>query len=62
MTRDTYVFAQSMQTSQRKIPYPGSENGKPANYHWTQVLQKYEKELDDFKQHIRDLEGDEKLQ
>jgi hypothetical protein len=62
LTRDTYLFAQSMQTSQRKIPFPGTEDGKPANYHWTQVLQKYEKELDDFKQHIRDLERDEKLQ
>jgi hypothetical protein len=62
LTRDTYLFAQSMQTSQRKIPFPGTEDGKPANYHWTAVLQKYEKELDDFKQHIRDLERDEKLQ
>lgn len=48
LTRDTYLFAQGMQTSQRKIPYPGFEDGRPANYHWTQVLQKYEKELDDF--------------
>jgi len=56
LTRDTYVFAQSMQTSQRKIPYPGSEDGKPANYHWTAVLEKYEKELDDFKHNIHDLE------
>ncbi len=61
LTRDTYVFAQSMQTFQRKIPYPGFEDGKPANYHWTQVLEKYEKELDDFIRHIHDLESGEKL-
>jgi hypothetical protein len=41
-----------MQTAQRKIPYPGSEDGKAANYHWTAVFQKYEKELDDFKRNL----------
>jgi hypothetical protein len=57
LTRDTYHFAQSMQTSQRKIPYPGGENGEPANFHWTQVLGKYEKELVDFQKHVQDLEA-----
>ena len=47
LTKDTYLFAQSMQTSQRKIPFPGAENGEPANFHWTQILGKYEKELAD---------------
>ncbi len=56
LTRETYSFAQSMQTSQRKIPFPGGEKGEPANFHWTQVIEKYEKELDDFKHHIHDLE------
>jgi hypothetical protein len=45
-----------MQTRQRKIPYPGFENGMPANFHWIQVLEKYEKELDDFKRYLHDLE------
>jgi len=58
LTRQTYSFAQSMQTSQRKIPFPGAEEGVPANYHWAEVLQKYEKELDDFKRSIRNLEAD----
>ena len=57
LTCETYDFAQSMQTSQRKIPFPGTEDGAPANYHWTEVLKKYEKELDDFKQSIGDLES-----
>ncbi len=57
LTRETYTFAQSMQTSQRKIPYPGAENGVTANFHWSQVLEKYEKELDDFKRSIENLEA-----
>jgi hypothetical protein len=44
-----------MQTSQRKIPLPGGANGKPANYHWTQLLPVYEKELADFQQRVADL-------
>ena len=27
-----------MQTGQRKIPVSGGVDGKPANYHWTQLL------------------------
>ncbi|MGB8226681.1 MAG: hypothetical protein WCE45_07475 [Sedimentisphaerales bacterium] len=56
LTRHTYIFAQSMQTKMRKIPYTGFENDKPANFYWMQVLGKYEKELDDFQHHIYDLE------
>ncbi len=56
LTRDTYLFAQSMQTAQRKIPFPGSEDGKPYNYHWTHLLDKYEKELEDFKLKIQELQ------
>jgi hypothetical protein len=50
LTADTYIFAQSMQTKMRKIPYSGFGNGVPANFHWTGVLEKYERELKDFKQ------------
>jgi hypothetical protein len=54
LTRDSYAFAQSMQTSQRKIPFSGAEQGKAANYHWTQVLPKYEQELADFQKRVND--------
>ena len=57
LTQQTYSFAQSMQTSQRKIPFPGAENNVPANFHWSQCLGKYEKELEDFQKHIADLEA-----
>jgi hypothetical protein len=48
LTKDTYNFVNSMQTSQRKIPVVGGVGGKPANYHWTQVLPVYEQEFADF--------------
>lgn len=48
LTRDTYRYANSMQTAQRRIPVVGGVGGKPANYHWTQLLPVYEKELADF--------------
>lgn len=49
LTRNTYHFANSMQTAQRRIPISGGLDGKPANYHWTQLVPFYEKELADFK-------------
>jgi hypothetical protein len=55
LTKDTYTAANSMQTDQRKIPLPGGAKGKPAYYHWTQLLPVYEKELADFHQHVEDL-------
>ncbi len=48
LTRDTYRFANSMQTAQRRIPIVGGSGGKPANYHWSQLLPVYEKEFADF--------------
>lgn len=48
LTRDSYWFANSMQTAQRRIPVVGGMDGKPANYHWSQLLPLYEKELVDF--------------
>jgi hypothetical protein len=48
LTRETYRFANTMQTSQRRIPFVGAVDGKPANYHWTQLLPLYEKELAEF--------------
>jgi hypothetical protein len=55
LTKDSYRFANTMQTSQRRIPVPGGKDGQPANYHWTQLLPTYEKELADFDQHLAEL-------
>ena len=56
-TRDTYSMAQSLLTYHRRIPFPGEVDGKPANFHWTQVLPLYEKELADVQDYIRELEN-----
>jgi hypothetical protein len=55
VTRTNYSFANSMQTGHRKIPFPGAANGVGTNYHWTQVLPLYEKELVDFRAQIEKL-------
>ncbi|HWA16003.1 MAG TPA: hypothetical protein VG817_06210, partial [Gemmatimonadales bacterium] len=55
LTTDTYKAANSMQTAQRRIPFPGGAGGKKANYHWTQLLPLYEKELADFKAQVAAL-------
>jgi hypothetical protein len=55
LTKDTYKAANSMQTSYRRIPVPGSRDGQPANYHWTQLLPLYEKELADFRAQVAAL-------
>jgi hypothetical protein len=56
LTKDTYRFANSMQTRQRKIPVPGGLDGKPANYNWQQLLPLYEKELADFQHKVNGLQ------
>ncbi len=48
-TQDSYQFANSMQTSHRKIPFVGAVKGVGTNYLWSQVLPLYQKELDDFR-------------
>jgi hypothetical protein len=55
LTESTYRAANSMQTSQRKIPAPGGSGGKPANYHWTQLLDRYDRELADFQTTVSSL-------
>ena len=57
LTEHTYRFANSMQTSQRKIPVSGGKNGKPANYLWSQLLPLYDKELADFQKRVNDLKN-----
>jgi hypothetical protein len=58
LTTPTYRFANSMQTGHRKIPFPGgATSGVGTNYHWTQVLPLYEKELADFKAQVAELKN-----
>ena len=54
LTAKTYRFANSMQTQQRRIPVVGGVDGKAANYHWTQLVPLYEKELADFDMFVSD--------
>lgn len=49
MTRDTYLYANSMQTHQRRIPI-GGDGGK--YIHWTEMVPVYEQELDALKRNI----------
>ncbi len=52
LTEQTYLYACSMQTRQRKIPFTdGSVFG-----HWSQCLPEYEKEFACFKKHLEEME------
>jgi hypothetical protein len=57
LTTGTYTAANSMQTSQRRVPLPGGVGGQRANYHWSQLLPVYEKELADFRAQVAALEN-----
>jgi hypothetical protein len=61
LTQDTYHYANSMQTSQRKIPVPGGQGGKPANYLWSQLVPVYEKELTNFQAAVTWLKQNKNL-
>ncbi len=54
-TKNTYRFANSLQIAYRAIPFVGATNGVPVNYHWTQGLPLYEKELEDFRAKVAEL-------
>jgi hypothetical protein len=57
LTRDTYHFANSLQTGHRTVPFPGSDgDGNATNYHWSQVLPLYEEELDNFRRRVAALQ------
>lgn len=67
LTKDSYLYANSMQTSQRRIPI-GGDDGK--NKTWIEMLPHYEAELANFKNNIAMLkdkaagkitENDEKI-
>lgn len=51
LTEETYLYANSMQTPQRKIPFPNGETYG----HWTACLSEYQKELEHFRAHLADL-------
>lgn len=55
LTRDTYLYANSMQTAQRRIPI-GGDGG--LNKHWTELLPYYEQELANLKRNIALLKAD----
>ncbi len=53
LTDKTYLYANSMQTPQRKIPFPdGDKYG-----HWMQCLPEYEKEYNNFVKHLNNMEN-----
>ncbi|MFV0564714.1 MAG: glycoside hydrolase family 20 zincin-like fold domain-containing protein [Flavobacteriaceae bacterium] len=51
-TKDTYLYANSMQTSQRRIPIGGDDGN---NKTWEELLPHYERELTNFKRNIERL-------
>jgi hypothetical protein len=55
LTEKTYHYANSMQTSQRKIPVSGGVKGMGTNYLWSQLVPLYKKELDDFQAKVEHL-------
>jgi hypothetical protein len=55
LTEKTYHYANSMQTSQRKIPVSGGVKGHGANYLWSQLVPLYQKELADFQAKVEQL-------
>ena len=54
LTETSYLYANSMQTKQRKIPVGGND-GK--NKTWVELLPIYQKELNNFKRHIDSLKS-----
>ena len=54
LTKDTYLYANSMQTAQRRIPI-GGDGGKMKT--WAELLPKYEQELANMKKNIAMLKA-----
>lgn len=53
LTEKTYLFANSMQTPQRKIPFPDGERYG----HWKACLPEYEREYTNFVRHVGELKS-----
>jgi len=62
LSEKTYRFANSMQTSHRRIPFPGAVKGTPTNYLWSQVLPLYQKELDDFNTKVTKVRAGQRVE
>ena len=56
LTENTYLYANSMQTKQRKIPMRGVD---ATFIHWKEMLPVYQKELEAFKNHIKALKSND---
>jgi hypothetical protein len=54
LTKDTYLYANSMQTKQRKIPVGGNDAKMKT---WAELLPVYQKEFDNFKHNIDSLKS-----
>jgi len=54
LTKDSYLYANSMQTRQRKIPIPGTDGTMKT---WAELLPVYEKELANLKKNIDSLKS-----
>jgi len=54
LTESTYLYANSMQTAQRRIPISGA-NG--TNKTWVELLPHYQAELDNFKRNVKMLKS-----
>jgi hypothetical protein len=54
LTKDTYLYANSMQTAQRRIPITGRDGN---NKTWVELLPHYQTELDVFKRNIEKLKS-----
>lgn len=54
LTSDTYLYANSMQTGQRRIPIGGNDGDYK---HWMELLPRYREELNNFKDNIRSIEN-----
>lgn len=52
LTKDTYLYANSMQTAQRRIPVGGDDG---LNKHWSEMLPFYENELACFERNLQTL-------
>ncbi|MCR2045797.1 hypothetical protein NSB25_00655 [Acetatifactor muris] len=51
LTKQTYLYANSMQTPQRKIPFPDGERYG----HWTACLPEYQREYENLVKHTKEL-------
>lgn len=57
LTKNTYLYANSMQTQQRKIPIGGNDGGHKT---WEEMLPHYEQELANFSHNIDSLKAPKK--